>query len=97
MLFLENVGENVVCIGDKNLIPGDEPVEVTQAEIDHPMIKAYIKAKKLSRSEVDDEVTDTLSAMTLAQLKEYAAEKQYDITGLTTKADILAKIKELEA
>jgi hypothetical protein len=101
MLLLENIGECVFCIGDKNLIPGTEPKEVTKEEAEHPTVKAYIKAKKLSLSEVADKAveghkTDALEDMTVVQLKEYAAGKQYDINGLSSKADILAKIKELE-
>lgn len=60
MLLLENIGECVFCIGDKNLIPGTEPMEITQEEANHPIVKAYIKAKKLSLSEVADKVVETV-------------------------------------
>ena len=58
MFLLENTGESVFCIGDKNLIPGTDPVEVTKEEANHPMVKLYIKAKKLSLTEVADEVEE---------------------------------------
>lgn len=61
MLLLENIGECVFCIGDKNLIPGTEPVEVTKEEAEHPTVKLYIKAKKLSLREVTDEVFEPVT------------------------------------
>ena len=39
----------------------------------------------------------SLEKMNLEELKAYAAEKEIDLAGLTVKADILARIKELEA
>lgn len=98
MFLLENIGECVFCIGDKNIIPGTDPVEVTKEEAEHPTVKLYIKAKKLQLSEVDDKEikNQEIDSMTVVQLKAYANEKQYDIAGLTSKVDILAKIKELE-
>ena len=41
--------------------------------------------------------TSILDGMTVAQLKEYAANNNIDITGLTLKADIRAAIEAAEA
>lgn len=37
-----------------------------------------------------------VDSMTVPELKTYAAENGVDLTGLSTKADILAKIKEVK-
>lgn len=58
MLMLQNTCKRVICIGEKNFIPGTEPIEVTQEEAKHPMIKRYIKAKELELSEVNDIVIE---------------------------------------
>ena len=38
----------------------------------------------------------SVEKMNLEELKAYAAEKEIDLTGITVKADVLAKIKETE-
>lgn len=50
--FLQNKSLGVIAIGAKNLIPGEKAVEVTEAEVAHPMIAAYIKAERLALTEV---------------------------------------------
>lgn len=61
-------------------------------------------AKNRARSEQgteDDsraeEVTDTFDDMTVAELKDYAAENEIDLEGAHLKADIVKKIRESEA
>lgn len=55
--FITNVSKGVICFEKKDFIPGADPVEVTDAEASHPMIKAYITAKKLELTEVAEEKT----------------------------------------
>lgn len=55
--FLKNEGLCVICLGEKNIIPGADPVEVTDKEAAHPMIAAYIKAGKLQLIENDEPAT----------------------------------------
>ena len=47
--------------------------------------------------EENEETTVNYEEKTVAELKAYAAEKGYDLGTATRKADIIAKIKELEA
>lgn len=57
------------------------------------------KYKTLGYEKVEEKapVAKTVDKMTADELKAYAAEKNIDITGITSKADILAKIKEFES
>lgn len=50
--FLQNKALGVITIGAKNLIPGEAAVEVTDAEVSHPMIDAYIKSGRLALTEI---------------------------------------------
>ena len=96
--FITNESSGIICIGDKNFIPGAGPVLVTDEEAAHPTIAAYIKVGKLTLEEGEE--TDTnLDSMTVAQLKAYAAspDKNIDLSDAKTKPDILAAIKAAEA
>lgn len=42
-------------------------------------------------------VDESLNEMSFAELKSYAQEGEVDITGATTKADLIAKIKQAES
>lgn len=59
-LYLRNDASCVYTIGDKDIIPGLDPVEVTEEEANHPMIAQYIEDKKLFliREVVEDAVPD---------------------------------------
>lgn len=89
--YIINKSLGVICLGDKNFIPGAPGVVVTDEEIEHPIIAAYIKTDKLAVEEGAD--ADPLAGMTVAQLKAYAAEMGIDLGAATAKADILAAIK----
>lgn len=68
--------------------------EATQALLDED------EAAKATEAANEAPVATTASifdGMTVAQLKEYAANNNIDITGLTLKADIKAAIKAAEA
>lgn len=45
---------------------------------------------------VEETIEKTIDEMTVAELKAYAEERGYDLTGVTKKPDILAKITEIE-
>lgn len=77
--------------------------EATQALLDEDEAARAAEAAKEAREA--QEATETpvatttsiLDGMTVAQLKEYAANNDIDITGLTLKADIRAAIEAAEA
>jgi hypothetical protein len=54
MFLATNKGKCVICLGDKDIIPGGDPVELTDEEINHPDIKAHKKAGDLELVEVDE-------------------------------------------
>lgn len=56
--------------------------------------KLIVDEKKTGEGEGE---TVDFDSMTIAQLKEYADKKDYDLGNLRIKADIIAKIKELGA
>ena len=77
--------------------------EATQALLDED--EAARAAEAAKEAQEAQEATETpvatttsiLDGMTVAQLKEYAANNSIDITGLTLKADIRAAIEAAEA
>lgn len=77
--------------------------EATQALLDED--EAARAAEAAKEAQEAQEATETpvatttsiLDGMTVAQLKEYAANNDIDITGLTLKADIRAAIEAAEA
>lgn len=77
--------------------------EATQALLDED--EAARAAEAAKEAQEAQEATETpvatttsiLDGMTVAQLKEYAANNNIDITGLTLKADIRAAIEAAEA
>lgn len=80
--------------------------EATQALLDaDEAARAAEAAKEAQEAQEAQEATETpvatttsiLDGMTVAQLKEYAANNNIDITGLTLKADIRAAIEAAEA
>ena len=80
--------------------------EATQALLDEDeAARAAEAAKAAQEAQEAQEATETpvatttsiLDGMTVAQLKEYAANNNIDITGLTLKADIRAAIEAAEA
>lgn len=96
--FLKNDGLCVICLGSKDIIPGGPEVPVTEKELEHPMIKAYIEKKSLSVVETDEAAADIdFKAMNIDQLKEYAAFNNIDLGKLTRKEAIISAIKAAEA
>ena len=78
--------------------------EATQALLDEDEAARAAEAAKAAQeaqeAAAETPVTTTtsiLDGMTVAQLKEYAANNNIDITGLTLKADIRAAIEAAEA
>ncbi len=77
--------------------------EATQALLDaDEAARAAEAAKEAQEAQEATETpvattTSILDGMTVAQLKEYAANNNIDITGLTLKADIRAAIEAAEA
>lgn len=81
--------------------------EATQALLDEDeaaraaeAAKAAQEAQEAQEAAAETPVATTtsiLDGMTVAQLKEYAANNNIDITGLTLKADIRAAIEAAEA
>lgn len=74
--------------------------EATQALLDaDEAVRAAEAAKEAKEAKEAPVATTTsiLDGMTVAQLKEYAANNNIDITGLTLKADIRAAIEAAEA
>lgn len=68
--------------------------EATKALLDED--EAAKEAREATETPVAT-TTSILDGMTVAQLKEYAANNNIDITGLTLKADIRAAIEAAEA
>lgn len=56
-----------------------------------------LEAKGFTRLIEPKSAPKTLDQMTVAELEAYAAEHEIDLTDLKTKADKLARIKEVEA
>ncbi len=75
--------------------------EATQALLDEDEAARAAEAAKEAQAATEATVaattTSILDGMTVAQLKEYAANHNIDITGLTLKADIRAAIEAAEA
>ena len=74
--------------------------EATQALLDEDEAARAAEAAKEAQEVTEPPVATTtsiLDGMTVAQLKEYAANNNIDITGLTLKADIRAAIEAAEA
>lgn len=78
--------------------------EATQALLDEDeaaraaeAAKAAQEAQEAAAETPVATTTSILDGMTVAQLKEYAANNNIDITGLTLKADIRAAIEAAEA
>lgn len=74
--------------------------EATQALLDADEAARAAEAAKEAQEATETPVATTtgiLDGMTVAQLKEYAANNNIDITGLTLKADIRAAIEAAEA
>ena len=75
--------------------------EATQALLDEDEAARAAEAAKEAQAATEATVaattTSILDGMTVAQLKEYAANHNSDITGLTLKADIRAAIEAAEA
>ena len=74
--------------------------EATTALLDEDEAARAAEAAKAAREATETPVATTtsiLDGMTVAQLKEYAANNNIDITGLTLKADIRAAIEAAEA
>lgn len=74
--------------------------EATQALLDEDEAARAEEAAKETQEATETPVATTtsiLDGMTVAQLKEYAANNNIDITGLTLKADIRAAIEAAEA
>jgi len=74
--FIKNKSLRIISLGDKDFIPGADPVEVTDAEAAHPMISKYITAKILELTEdatnetaVSADETETASATTKTSKK----------------------------
>lgn len=99
MAKIRNNSSRIYCIGDANVIPGADPVEVKAADLEHFEIKAAIEKKDLVVEDETDKETGSksLEDMTIAELKAYAAEKEIDLGVATRKDDILAAIKAAEA
>lgn len=68
--------------------------EATQALLD---ADEAVRAAEAAKEAAVVTTTSILDGMTVAQLKEYAANNNIDITGLTLKADIRAAIEAAEA
>lgn len=68
--------------------------EATQALLD---ADEAVRAAEAAKEAPVATTTSILDGMTVAQLKEYAANNNIDITGLTLKADIRAAIEAAEA
>lgn len=64
--YITNKSRGVICLGKRNFIPGAERVEVTDEEVAHPAIAAYIKASKLA---LEEETTDDTKAKAAADAK----------------------------
>ena len=74
--------------------------EATQALLDEDDAARAAEAAREAQEATETPVATTtsiLDGMTVAQLKEYAANNNIDITGLTLKADIRAAIEAAEA
>lgn len=74
--------------------------EATQALLDEDEAARAAEAAREAQEAAEAPVATTtsiLDGMTVAQLKEYAANNNIDITGLTLKADIRAAIEAAEA
>lgn len=97
---ITNASLGVIFMPDgQACIPGGDAVIVADEVINHPLIDAYIVAKKLTVENVDEPEAEQkadsadFDAMTLLQLKAYAAANNIDLAGATAKADILAIVK----
>ena len=71
--------------------------EATQALLDEDEAAKEAQEATEATEATTATTTSILDGMTVAQLKEYAANNNIDITGLTLKADIRAAIEAAEA
>ena len=71
--------------------------EATQALLDADEAVRAAEAAKEAQEVTVATTASILDGMTVAQLKEYAANNNIDITGLILKADIRAAIEAAEA
>ena len=97
--YLQNNSVGIICIGKKNLIPGADPMPVTEKEAAHPHIVARIDKKILALTEDDQPElpdVDPLSEMTISQLKALAAKESIDLGSAKSKTDIIAAIHAAE-
>lgn len=93
---IENKSVRVYCIGEKDIIPGGDPVEVTAEEAKHPTILAHAKAGHLVITEIDDapsKLTFDKKAK-VDVLKAFAAQEEIDLSGATSKDEIVAVIEK---
>ncbi len=108
--YLKNLSLGVICLGDHNLIPGEDAVKVADSEAAHPTIVALVAAGKLALSEDKTEapppsadfgppVVDPLAAIgkNVAKLKAYAAKANIELGEAKTADEIIAAIKAAEA
>lgn len=106
---LKNNGTAIIALGSINLIPGAPGAEVGKEWINHPEVKAWIKAGTLESTEEETVIEGSegnkvpldgmpedveLENMTLIQLKEYAEKTGIDIGSASKKEDILATIQK---
>lgn len=96
--YIVNKSLGIICLGEKDFIPGLPGVEVTAEEANHPMIVAYIKDGKLELTG-DDTATaaDPLASRNVAKLKAHAAKANIDLGDAKTADEIIAVIKAAEA
>jgi len=66
------------------------------AELAEKLARKGISVEDVPDPEDIKKADKPIDKMTVDELKAYAAEKEIDLTDITVKADILAKIKEAE-
>lgn len=89
-----NNDTRVYCIGEYNLIPGQScEVDIREEYLNNPDLLAAKEAGLLIMNAVTEK-TDDLSGMTVAQLKQYAAEKGIDLGDASKKEEILAVLAQ---
>lgn len=82
--------EKTLAYNSRVLIPGEEIT--LDAKIADIMVERNLAT--ILGEEQEQIVEDELDKMTLEELKEYAAEADIKLEGVTKKADILAKIRK---
>ncbi len=104
-MLIKNTGRCLITIAEVQIVPG-KVEEIADEYKNHPIIESYARVGKLqivgetdtaveveTASSEDDEDKLDLKKMKKAELIAYAEEKNIDLTGANTVAEIIALLE----